>query len=67
MKTTAQLQEIARGAIERHLGDVCHYEPSADEMRDEAFVLAHEALLAVGVAAHVASWVAGEVVHEMVA
>ncbi len=51
--------EIARGAIERHLGDVCDGETdSADRIYDEAFVLAHDALLDQGIDAVTASRVA---------
>lgn len=41
-------EEIARAAIERHLGDVVGEDSSIDALYDEAFVLAHDALRAAG-------------------
>jgi hypothetical protein len=39
-----RLLEIARGNIERHLGDVCEGDDSADSIFDEAYTLAFDAL-----------------------
>jgi hypothetical protein len=39
-----ELREIARGAIERHLGDVCEGDDSADSIYDEAYTIAFDAL-----------------------
>ena len=41
------MREIARGAIERHLGDVA--EKSPDSIYDEAMLLAIDALIDAGV------------------
>ena len=45
--TDEQLSEIARGAIERNLGDVV--DDSPDSVYDNAFVLAHDALMDRGI------------------
>lgn len=66
MKTTKELQQLARRAIEIHLGDVVSEDAIYEELYDNAFVLAHDALIDVGVAAHVASWVAGEEASKVV-
>ena len=42
----ANWAEVAHGAIERHLGDVC--EESPDAIYDEAYTLAHDALTDAG-------------------
>lgn len=53
MMTEKRMHDIARGAIERHLGDCVDEEdggePSADTLYDNAFVLAHDALRDAGV------------------
>jgi hypothetical protein len=54
------LRDIARGGIEQHLGDVCDAEASADALYDEAFTLAHDALLAAGIDAQTATRIASE-------
>jgi hypothetical protein len=41
------MREIARGAIERHLGDVA--EKSPDSIYDEAMLLAMDALIDAGI------------------
>lgn len=63
--TEEEMHEIARGAIERHLGDVvaedCEelsVEALADRIYDEAFVLAHDALMDKGIDARTASKIA---------
>ncbi len=48
MLTKLNYEEIARTAIERHLGDHVDENSSADAIYSEAFVLAHDALLAAG-------------------
>jgi hypothetical protein len=45
-KQREYFEEIARGNIERHLGDVA--EESADSIYDEAWTLAHDALVDAG-------------------
>lgn len=50
--------DIARGAIERHLGDVLGEEHTADMIYDEAFAIAHDALVDAGVLPGLASLVA---------
>lgn len=60
----ARLEDIARGAIEQHLGDVLYTsdeEPDADIVYDEAFVLAHDALLDAGVDVETATRIASHV------
>lgn len=52
-----KMVDIARGAIERSLGDVCDPN-SPDSIYDEAFVLAHDALIDEGVPADVATRIA---------
>lgn len=47
--TEDQMFELARGAIERHLGDVCEGEDSPDSIYDEAYTLAHDALVSAGI------------------
>lgn len=50
--TEERMHDIARGAIERHLGDCVGEdgeEPTPDTLYDNAFVLAHDALLDAGV------------------
>jgi hypothetical protein len=44
----ALLEEVARGNIERHLGDVVDSEMSADAIYDEAYTLAFDALADAG-------------------
>lgn len=44
-KERERLEEIARGNVERHLGDVCEGDDSADAIYDEAYTLAHDALI----------------------
>lgn len=46
--TNEQYHELARGAIERHLGDVCEGEDSADSIYSEAYSLAIDALIDAG-------------------
>lgn len=65
MLTQEELHEIARGAIERNLGDVVteedhelSQESLADRIYDEAFVLAHDALLDRGIEPEMASYIA---------
>ena len=41
------MREIARGAVERHLGDVAEMSP--DSIYDEAMLLAIDALIGAGV------------------
>jgi hypothetical protein len=45
--TEAQMEEIARGNIERHLGDVADESP--DAIYDEAYTLGFDALTDAGV------------------
>jgi hypothetical protein len=45
--TEAQMEEIARGNIERHLGDVAGESP--DAIYDEAYTLGFDALADAGV------------------
>lgn len=40
----ARLEEVARGNVERHLGDVVDGDGSADAVYDEAYTLAFDAL-----------------------
>jgi hypothetical protein len=54
----AQMLDIARGAIERHLGDAADEAMSADAIYDAAFVLAHDALIDRGVEASAATPIA---------
>lgn len=55
------LNEVARGAIECHLGDVCECEvASPDAIYDEAFAIAHDALLDRGVDPKEASRIAAQ-------
>jgi hypothetical protein len=55
-----RLLEIARGNIERHLGDVCEGDDSADSIFDEAYTLAFDALADAGTPHDVARTVAKE-------
>ena len=43
--THEMLLVVARGAVDRHLGDL---DPDADSLYDEIFTLAHDALSDVG-------------------
>ena len=52
------LHTVARGAIECHLGDLCDETTCADVLYDNAFTLAHDALVDNGVPPEVASEVA---------
>lgn len=56
-----ELREIARGNIERHIGDVCKGEDSADAIYDEAFTLAFDALHDKGVKDTTARRIAEEI------
>lgn len=47
--TKDQMEEIARGNIAQHLGDVCEGEDSADSIYDEAYTLGFDALADAGV------------------
>lgn len=47
--TNDQMEEIARGNIERHLGDVVEEDMSPDAIYDEAYTLAFDALADAGV------------------
>lgn len=53
-----RLQEIAQGALERHLGDVAE---DADSIYDEAYTIAFDALHDAGVD----DWTAGEIASEL--
>lgn len=48
MKTKEQWLEIARGNIERHLGDCVDGDASEDSIYDEAHTLALDALIDAG-------------------
>lgn len=64
LMTEEQMQEIARGNIERHLGDCEELqdgEPTADAIYDSAYVLAFDALADAGVAPATARDVAASV------
>lgn len=52
-----KLYDIARGNIERHLGDVA----DEDSMYDEAYTLAHDALIGAGVEPRTASRIAQDI------
>lgn len=54
------MRDIARGAIERNLGDVVDADSSPDSLYDAAFVLAHDALLDAGIEAAEASRIASD-------
>ena len=56
--TEFQMHELARWAIERHLGDVVESGGSVDELYDNAFCLAHDALLDAGIDARTATKIA---------
>lgn len=51
--TNQEMEEVARGNVERHLGDVAadyaNEEDAADAIYDEAFTLAFDALADAGV------------------
>lgn len=53
MATLIELEELARGNIDRHLGDVyADYgseEEAADAIFDEAYILAFDALIDAGI------------------
>lgn len=55
-----ELKEIARGNVERHLGDVCEGEDSADSIYDEVYTLAFDALHDAGVPDETARSIAKE-------
>jgi len=55
-----ELSEIARGGIERHLGDVCDGGSSADAIYDEAYTLGFDALVDAGVSPDIARQYARE-------
>jgi hypothetical protein len=63
--TEEQMREIARGNIERHLGDIAAEYPdeelSAGTIYDEAYTLAFDALVNAGVQHGTARHVADEV------
>jgi hypothetical protein len=63
--TDLQLEEIARGNIERHLGDVAadydSEEDAADAIYDEAYTLAFDALHDAGIPDVKARAIAGSV------
>lgn len=63
--TEERMRDIARGAIERNLGDVVDEDTSPDGVYDEAFVLAHDALLDAGVPADVATKIASELARDL--
>lgn len=56
-----ECREIARGAIERHLGDVCTGDDSADSIYDEAYTIAFDALHDKGATNEQAQTIAREV------
>jgi len=58
-----RMLEIGRGAIECHLGDVM--DEGADTLYDEAFVLAHDALVDSGVDNRTASKIASQLAQEI--
>jgi hypothetical protein len=47
--TENEMRDVARGNIERHLGDVCDGEESVDAIYDEAYTLGFDALHDAGV------------------
>lgn len=55
-----RLTEIARGNVERHLGDVCDGDDSADAIYDEVYTLAFDALHDAGVENDLARSIATE-------
>lgn len=65
MKTKEEWREIARGNIERHIGDVAaEYETeeaAADAIYDEAYTLAIDSLIDAGCPSDLAMSVAKEV------
>jgi hypothetical protein len=63
--TDDELRDIARGNIERHLGDVCEGEDSADSIYDEAYTLAFDALHDKGVNDDKARTIAQEIAQGM--
>ncbi len=65
IRTDDQLREIARGGIERHLGDVVDEDHSPDDIYDEAYTLAHDALIAAGVDYDTARRVSQQVAMEI--
>jgi hypothetical protein len=63
--TEEQMREIARGNVERHLGDIAAEHPDeelpADSIYQEAYTLAFVALVEAGVEHETARDIAGEV------
>jgi hypothetical protein len=59
--TEDEMRDKARGNIERHLGDVCDGEESADAIYDEAYTLGFDALHDAGVNVETARRIAAEV------
>jgi hypothetical protein len=59
------MQEVARRAIERHLGDVLEADATPESVYDNAFVLAHDALLMHGVHPEVATPIAQRLAQEI--
>lgn len=65
MTETERLEEIARGGIERHLGDVAadyeNEEAAADAIYDEAYTLGFDALVDAGIDHETAGKIAASV------
>jgi hypothetical protein len=57
----SKYRDIARGAIERHLGDVCAGDESADTIYEEAFTIAFDALHDAGIEQYTARRIAQEI------
>lgn len=59
--TRDEMKEIAKGNIERNLGNVCTGDADADLIYDEAYTLAFDALSDKGVSNDIARSIASEV------
>jgi hypothetical protein len=59
------LYEIARGAIENHIGDVVDSESSQDTIYEEAFTIALDALIDHGIPIEIAGPIASRAAQEL--
>jgi hypothetical protein len=59
------LRQLARENVERHLGDACDPDDDPSVIEDNAYVLAHDAVVDAGASMEVARMVAEEISMEL--
>jgi len=65
MDRMEELKKLARENVDRHLGDACDSDDAPDVIKDNIYVLAHDAVFDAGASMEVARQVATEISREM--